>query len=87
MLDLPRRCACYVAWQRDRPSLDLSRKRIGAKSDDSANDGRREAELDEGKRRSRCMDDEANDQPNDRPDHAYRSRADDRPPPRQRQVT
>ena len=59
----------------------------GAKSDDSANDGRREAELDEGKRRSRCMDDEANDQPNDRPDHAYRSRADDRPPPRQRQVT
>lgn len=45
----------------------------GAESDDPANDGRREADLDDGKRCSRCIDDEANDQPNDRPDHAYRS--------------
>ena len=56
----------------------------GAESDDSANDGRREAELEDGKRCSRCIDDEANGQPNGRPDHAYRSRANDRPPSRQR---
>ena len=56
----------------------------GDESDDPANDGRRKAELEDGKQCSRCIDDEANDQPNDRPDHAYRSRANDRPPSRQR---
>ena len=59
----------------------------GAESDEPANDGRREAELDDGKQCSRCIDDEANHQPNNCPDHAYRSRADNRAPPRQRKAT
>ncbi len=63
-------------------SLDSAarcRDHASGESNDPTDDGGRKAKLDDGKRSGRCIYAKANDQPSNRPDHAYRRRTDDCP--------
>jgi hypothetical protein len=59
----------------------------GDEPDDSTSHAGRNAKLEDGEPSGRCVDGKANDQPNDRPDHARRDRPDDCPAFGQRHPT